>query len=115
MEVEDPSFGPFFQFMDDNSKVHRAIIVNFWKAQKGILSLEWPSASPDINIIENLWAYIEDRLYQVRETLKTPDDTWARTLEIWHSIDRDFINKLYRSLPDRMAALKENKGGPIPF
>ena len=115
METERPSLGPFFKFQEDNSKVHKANIVTDWKKENGIPVLKWPSNSPDLSIIENVWAYIEDRLYQIKDTLRTPDDTWARTLEIWHSIDRNFILNLYNSLPERMIELKNMKGSPIPY
>lgn len=115
MEIEHPDLGPFFKFQEDNSSVHKANILEEWKEENGVLNLTWPSNSPDINIIENVWAYIEDRLHETKRTLRTPNDTWARTQEIWNNIDLNFILNLYNSLPRRMIELKQLKGGPIPY
>ena len=102
-----------FLFMDDNAKAHRGKIVTKWKTENHINSLKWPASSPDLNIIENVWAYLKDELYQARKELKSPDDTWLKAQQIWHSINLDFIENLYNSLPIRISTLKVNKGGII--
>ncbi len=104
-----------FLFMDDNARPHRAKIVVKWKDENGIKTIDWPSCSPDLNIIENIWAYLEDELYEARSELRTPDDTWRKALDIWNSMDLNFINKLYNDLPIRIHALKNCQGGIIKY
>ena len=41
-------------FQDDNAPCHRARIVNEWKAENNISSLQWPAQNP----IENLWSQL---------------------------------------------------------
>lgn len=113
-EDPDPPYLPL-SFMDDNASCHRAHIVTNWKDKKRLKVLDWPSNSPDINIIENVWARVEDRLYDIKGTLKTSQDTWDRTVEIWNNIELDFIVNLYNSLPNRMKELKKMKGGAIHY
>ena len=73
----------------------------------------WPSNSPDINIIENVWAYVQDKLFDVRDQIRSPNETWERVQQIWEEISLAYIQDLYLDLPERMKELVENKGGPI--
>ena len=77
---------PAFIFVDDNAPPHRGNLVQKWKNENGIKSLKWPSKSPDINIIENVWAYLQDKLYEISDKLRSPDDTWREAKKIWYDI-----------------------------
>lgn len=111
-EVEAEQLPPFC-FMQDNSTSHTAKIVQNWGLENDVNFLKWPSNSPDLNIIENIWAYIQDRLYEAKAQLTCPDDTWEKVCEIWDHIPLTYIQDLYEDLPLRMQELKLMKGGPI--
>lgn len=66
-----------------------------------------------INIVENIWLYLQNELYQISHTLRSPEDTWRETQKIWHSIQLRYIQELYKSLPGRMKKVFEKRGGPI--
>ena len=47
---------------EDNDPKHRSHLCTSWKAENGITTLDWPSQSPDANLIENVWSVVKRKL-----------------------------------------------------
>ena len=70
------------------------------KKRDGSLTvLNWSAQSPDMNIIEQVWTYME------KVTLHFPvnlQQLWEVLQDIWRNIPVDFIQRLYDSVPRRV-------------
>jgi transposase len=72
--------------------------------------MPWPPGSPDMNIIEHVWAILKSKIKKRRPQPSNLDQLWVAAQEEWYSIPKDQIDILYRSIPDRIAALLDAKG-----
>ena len=98
-------------FQQDNASVHTSKLTREFFAKSHINVLIWPANSPDLNPIENVWAYMAHRLKDYEEAPEDLDEFWERLQTIWTSIPVDFIHGLYESMPERMQELHRRRGG----
>lgn len=101
-------------FVHDNAPIHTASYTRDWFTKKNIECLEWPSKSPDLNIIENVWGRIKDHLNNT--IFDDCDDLWDEIKRVWSKeISTDYISNLYQSLPRRMQAVLDVNGGHTKY
>jgi hypothetical protein len=75
--------------------------------------MDWPSNSPDLNPIENLWSIIKRRVEKRRPKNLKELDTFLH--EEWHNIDMQIISNLVGSMKDRVIAVIEANGERIEY
>jgi transposase len=103
------------RFMQDNAPIHKAKIVTEWFEENNIEVEVHSSYSPDLNPIEHVWVELKKRLQiqypQIKDTPGGPDKVRERLAEVlplvWDTIPEEFFEKLWRSMPDRVAAVIE--------
>ena len=73
---------------------------------------DWPPYSPDLNIIEVIWAIMKRRLDAIPSA--TLDQMKVVIMQVWNELEFSTINKLVDSIYNRMA-LVIAKGGERVF
>lgn len=95
-------------FQQDNDPKHSSRLVRNYLSGHDVQVLDWPSQSPDLNPIENLWEILD------REVKKKNCSNLAELEKIlkaeWEKIPLHTIVSLVDSMPSRLQAVIENKG-----
>jgi hypothetical protein len=97
-------------FQQDNDPKHTSAAVRQFFMEQNIQVLDWPSQSPDMNIIEHLWRNVKRRKAQRKVQPKGVEGNWQASLEEWNKTTVEECQRLYMSMPDRVRALKQAKG-----
>ena len=104
-----------FIWMHDNATPHVATKTKGYLEQKGIITMEWPPMSPDLNLIKNIWSLLQKEVYKSKKEYKNTTDLWDAIVAAWHTIPIETFKNLYNSIPSRLIKVLEEKGGRIPF
>jgi hypothetical protein len=71
----------------------------------------WPSNSPDLSPIENLWAILKLRLQE--KAFATLDELKILMIQEWDSLEISLINSLIDKIPERMELCLKQSGKQI--
>lgn len=103
--------GDDFLLMQDNARPHVAHITRDYLNAVGINTLDWPACSPDLNPIEHLWDELKRRLHARRPRPASLNELRQFLQEEWENLQQDFIGNLIGSMPRRLQAVIQARGG----
>lgn len=102
-------------FQQDNASIHASRLTRETLTELGVTTMDWPSKSPDLNPIENVWGvlaravYANGRQYDNREELK------ASILAEWERLPMNYLLKLIQSMNRRCAAVLTLNGAKTKY
>jgi len=106
-------------FQQDNDLKHRAKETSRLLHSRVPKVLDWPSYSPDLNPIENLWAIIKKRVEKrvnkiIRTKKKISTECWHGIIkDEWEDISEELCLNLVNGMPERLNEVIKNNGKKI--
>lgn len=102
-----------FRFYQDNDPKHKSGIVQTWLVWNCPHVMQPPAQSPDMNVIENLWAILDTNVR--KRQISNKEELKAALLEEWSKIAPEVTKKLVDSMPKRLKMVVDNKGGHTKY
>ncbi|GFX33957.1 transposable element Tcb1 transposase [Trichonephila clavipes] len=109
------TMGAEFLFMDDNTRPHRANIVDECLQSEDITRIDWPAYSPDLNPIEHVWDMLGRRIAARQPTATCLPELRRAILDEWCNIPQNQIDNLILSMPRRCKACIASSGRHTPY
>uniref|UniRef100_A0A1I7XGX3 DDE_3 domain-containing protein n=1 Tax=Heterorhabditis bacteriophora TaxID=37862 RepID=A0A1I7XGX3_HETBA len=114
VECQNRCAGVGFTFQQDNATIHASRRTKTGLEDNDVATMDWPSRSPDLNPVENLWATLMRRIHGDKRQFETTKDLQCAICKAWSEVDKSAIKNLVNSMPERIFQVKkerlDNKG-----
>lgn len=105
--------GPNWIFQQDNAPVHDSNFTHAWLLDHAIQILPWPSCSPDLNPIENLWGLLVRKVYEGAKQYDSVQELHDAIFRAWSDLDVTFLHRLIAGMRRRLLKVIEKRGGSL--
>ena len=99
--------------VEDNDPKHTSKVANLWREKLSIHRLDWPSNSPDLNPIENVWALLKKRVAELEPSNLTQLQKNIKL--VWKNLAPNLAQSLTRSMSDRINQVIDREGDSIDY
>lgn len=100
-------------YQQDRASPHTAGTTSLWFNRNGIDCIDWPSKSPDLNPIENLWSDLERRVYAHNPRTMEELEHWIGVE--WADTDLDHVARMCSNMRQRLQLVMAYEGHRIPY
>ena len=100
-------------FQQDNDPKHTSKKVQKMLADNNIKYLDWPSNSPDLNPIENVWSILKMKIAKHRTN--STGEFEKCIIDEWNNISFITISNIIKSMPVRIMKVIANNGDLINY
>lgn len=104
-----------YVFQHDNASIHASRATQEFIQDINVKVLEWPSLSPDLNPVENVWGELVRAVYRGGRQYNSVDELKVAVLREWSRLDQDWLRRLVASMPDRCIDVIEKRGGKTKY
>jgi hypothetical protein len=102
-----------WRLQQDNDPKHTSRVAKEFIAENRICVIDWPSNSPDLNPIENMWQIIKNKVE--KRMPQNVDELTRFLIEEWEAIPQETVNNLVSSMKNRCELVLTNNGNRIPY
>ena len=95
-------------FQQDNAPQHHSNHTREWLHNNGIIPIDFPPYSPDLNPIENLWHCLNQRVFD--HFPHTCAELEAAIRVEWEAMPLNLLTTIAHSMPKRIKAVIANRG-----
>jgi hypothetical protein len=101
-----------FHFQQDNAPIHTARKTIRFIEENGVPLVSWPTRSPDLSIIENVWHLLSQQVYQDGQ-FQNRADLIKKIESEAKKIKKSVVRDLYNGINERLIQVIEKKGDQI--
>ncbi|KAH9069958.1 hypothetical protein Ae201684P_002331 [Aphanomyces euteiches] len=102
-------------FQQDNASIHGSRLTKTHIRESNINLMVWPSKSPDLNPIENVWGQLARLVYANGRQYESVDELKAQIRSCWNMLEQSYLQKLVDGMPTRMAQVVLRNGASIDY
>lgn len=102
-------------FQQDNCSIHRSHLVTEWFDANNIHVLNWPSCSPDLNPMENVWGLLTRNIQRRNVRAQNMQELLEIINNAWDDISDEYCLSLFHSMPRRIADVINRNGGMTKY